>query len=152
MRIFAAALMLLSLGGCAARVRRPPADDEFAPQRLIAHPFENHEEEMGPPPPGYVKIRGNAVPHWRPADMHQPGPDSGWTFVGPQPISGEYWSGDTDVAGRVVGIAVHPTNGQIAYVASASGGVWKTTNGGTNWTPLTDELSTLNHGAIALAP
>jgi hypothetical protein len=38
------------------------------------------------------------------------------------------------------------------YIASAGGGVWKTTNGGNNWTVLTDGLSNLAGGDIAIDP
>src|SRR5206468_1988119 len=38
------------------------------------------------------------------------------------------------------------------YVAAANGGVWKTTNHGNTWTPLTDNQATLHMGAIAIAP
>ena len=34
----------------------------------------------------------------------------------------------------------------------AGGGVWKTTDGGTTWTPLTDNQATLSMASIALAP
>ena len=36
-------------------------------------------------------------------------------------------------SGRVVDLAVHPTDRGTYYVAVASGGVWKTTNAGTTW-------------------
>jgi hypothetical protein len=54
------------------------------------------------------------------------------------------------VSGRITGIAAHPTKANIIYVTPAGGGVWKTTNGGTSWTPLTDKQKTLSMGAIAM--
>jgi photosystem II stability/assembly factor-like uncharacterized protein len=114
--------------------------------------------EMGPAPYGYWRTIGEPVPDW---DV-QPGAGVGgyadrsspfvWTFLGPQPISSEYWSYRQNAGGRVVSIAPHPTNSNICYIASASGGIWKTINGGTTWTPLTDTLSTLNHGTVILNP
>ena len=50
------------------------------------------------------------------------------------------------------GIATATTNPDIIYVATASGGVWKTTNSGVTWNALTDNQSTLFMGAIALEP
>ncbi|HWK09959.1 MAG TPA: hypothetical protein VNR64_07905, partial [Vicinamibacterales bacterium] len=38
------------------------------------------------------------------------------------------------------------------YAASRSGGVWKTTNGGTTWRNLTDSIGGASMGAIAIAP
>ena len=72
-----------------------------------------------------------------------------WTSLGPAPKVGP---GALAVSGRVDGIATDPTNPDIIYVATASGGVWKTTNSGVTWNALTDNQSTLFMGAIALAP
>ncbi len=111
---------------------------------------------FGPPPPGYIKIRGEAVPDWQPSDMiHGPRGEASplsWYPLGPRPIVGEYWSGNDDASGRVVSIAVHPVDRDTVYIASASGGIWKTTDGGNIWSPLTDELSNLNHGWVAIDP
>lgn len=111
---------------------------------------------FGPPPPGYIKIRGEAVPGWEPWHMFAAPRGAGrallWQPLGPRPILDEFWSGTDDASGRVVSIAVHPVDPNTAYIASASGGVWKTTDGGGLWTPLTDELSNLNHGCVAIDP
>ncbi len=110
-------------------------------------------EKMGPPPPGHVKIVGEPVPGWTRA--HQE-PAEGepvlWTQLGPRPIVDEYWSGTDDASGRVVAVAPHPSDANTVYIGAASGGIWKTTDGGTNWIPLTDELSVLNHGCVAMDP
>jgi len=55
-------------------------------------------------------------------------------------------------SGRVVGLAVHPTDRGQYYVAAGSGGVWKTTNAGTSWTPVFDNEGAFSIGAIALDP
>jgi photosystem II stability/assembly factor-like uncharacterized protein len=55
-------------------------------------------------------------------------------------------------SGRVVGFAVHPTNPDHYYVAVASGGVWKTTNGGTSWAPVFDGEGSYSIGYVALDP
>lgn len=66
--------------------------------------------------------------------------------LGPAPItSGNY-------TGRVAAIACSPTNANRIYVAGADGGVWRTTDGGVNWTPLTDQLPTTSCGALTLDP
>ncbi len=106
--------------------------------------------KMGPPPPGDPHIVGEPVPNWR---WRQPQRGASvWEVMGPRPILNEYWSGNDDASGRVVGLALHPANAAIAYLASASGGIWKTTDAGLNWVPLTDNLSILNHGCITLDP
>ncbi len=75
-----------------------------------------------------------------------------WTALGPAPISNGQRPGSGPVSGRVTGIAADPTNANIIYVAAAGGGAWKTTDGGANWTPLTDNQTTLSMGAIVIAP
>lgn len=55
-------------------------------------------------------------------------------------------------SGRPVSVVVDPGNTNIIYLATAGGGVWKTTNGGTSWTPLTDTLGSLSVGALAMDP
>ncbi|HEX8566606.1 MAG TPA: hypothetical protein VF648_13250 [Pyrinomonadaceae bacterium] len=76
-----------------------------------------------------------------------------WTPIGPDPIpNGQTESIVTAVSGRVTAIAVHPTNADIVYVGTAQGGVYRSTNGGTNWTPLLDNAASLAIGAIAIAP
>jgi photosystem II stability/assembly factor-like uncharacterized protein len=72
-----------------------------------------------------------------------------WTAIGPAPLNSSQATGN--VSGRIAGITAHPTDANTIYVAPAGGGVWKTTNGGTNWTVLTDTQSTLSMGAVAIA-
>jgi hypothetical protein len=74
-----------------------------------------------------------------------------WVPIGPAPINGSQVPGMGPSTGRIDGIAADPTNPNIIYVAAAGGGVWKTTDGGTTWTPLTDDQPTTTMGAIAVA-
>jgi hypothetical protein len=74
-----------------------------------------------------------------------------FTAVGPASITGDGFTGG-NVSGRITGIAADPTNASIIYIAAAGGGVWKTSDGGGRWNPLTDFQATLAMGAIALAP
>src|SRR5262249_14837420 len=55
------------------------------------------------------------------------------------------------VSGRVTEIVQHPTNTSTIYVASARGGVWKTTDGGLTWTPISDNSESLAIGALAIS-
>jgi photosystem II stability/assembly factor-like uncharacterized protein len=71
-----------------------------------------------------------------------------WRPIGPAPIL----SGSYPVSGRVNAVVADPTDANTIYIAAAGGGVWKTNDGGTTWTPLTDNQSTLFMGSLALAP
>ncbi len=77
-----------------------------------------------------------------------------WTEIGPNPIpNGQVVGGlQLPVSGRTIAIAVHPTNPNIVYVGTAQGGLYRTTNGGTTWTPLMDNALSLAIGAVAIAP
>jgi photosystem II stability/assembly factor-like uncharacterized protein len=77
-----------------------------------------------------------------------------WTEVGPAPIpNGQTVSGpQLPVSGRTSAIAVHPGNPDIVYAGTAQGGVYRSTNGGTNWTPIFDSALSMAIGALALAP
>ena len=52
--------------------------------------------------------------------------------------------------GRVNTVAFHQSNANIIFIGAPSGGLWKTTNGGTSWTNLTDGLPSLGVSSIVL--
>jgi len=60
--------------------------------------------------------------------------------------------GPASMGGRVDDIAAVESNPYIFYVGLATGGVWKTTNNGTTFTPVFDTYSTASIGDIAIAP
>ncbi len=70
--------------------------------------------------------------------------ESGWMSLGP-----------VNVGGRVLAIAVDPSDRNTVWVGSASGGLWKSTVGGigsTAWNRVTTGFPTLSVSAIALDP
>lgn len=70
-----------------------------------------------------------------------------WTFSGPSSSNGGY-SG----LGRINCMAFHPTDANTFWVGTPAGGLWKTTNGGTDWTTSTDNLPVLGVSDIAVHP
>ena len=60
--------------------------------------------------------------------------------------------GPAFMSGRISDIEIHPNNENIWYVAVGSGGVWKTTNAGTTWTPIFDDQPSYSIGAITIDP
>ena len=60
--------------------------------------------------------------------------------------------GPAVAGGRIADIKVDPTNKSVWYLGVGSGGVWKTTNAGTTWTPIFDDQRTYSTGTIALDP
>src|SRR5438309_3441859 len=62
-----------------------------------------------------------------------------WRHIGP-------------VGNRVAAVAGVPGDPSVYYAGAASGGLWKTTDGGTYWEPLFDGQTAQSIGAIAVAP
>ena len=60
--------------------------------------------------------------------------------------------GPGNMGGRVVDLAVVESRPATLYVATASGGLWKTTNNGTTWTAVFERQATVSLGAVAVAP
>jgi photosystem II stability/assembly factor-like uncharacterized protein len=83
-----------------------------------------------------------------------PGPTT-WTSIGPQPANNPnsfiYFGTPTNV-GHVEALAVDPTDSNTVYLGAATGGVWKTTDAGAHWMPLTDTQASLAIGSIAIDP
>ncbi len=60
--------------------------------------------------------------------------------------------GPTNIGGRVCCITSDPVNPNIILIGSAAGGIFKTTNGGTNWAPKTDFAPALGMGCLEMDP
>ncbi|MEQ9660659.1 hypothetical protein [Fulvivirga sp.] len=58
--------------------------------------------------------------------------------------------GPANMSGRITAIDVHTANTKLIYLGAASGGVWKSENGGSAWKPVFDDQPTQNIGAIAI--
>jgi len=63
-----------------------------------------------------------------------------WEFVGP-----------TNIGGRITDIEIPVDQAQTYYVGAASGGVFKTENAGSTWTPIFDEQAMLSIGDIEIS-
>lgn len=61
-----------------------------------------------------------------------------WRFVGP-------------IGNRAVAVAGEPGNPLVDYLGAASGGIWKTENGGVTWKPVFDHQKVAAIGALAVA-
>lgn len=70
-----------------------------------------------------------------------------WTYVGPDVVPAMGGG-----AGRVNVLRFDPVDNNILYLGSASGGLWKSTDGGATWTALDDFLTALSVADIAINP
>ena len=76
---------------------------------------------------------------------------SDWSFIGPSELPTSPHTKHYIGNGRLDRIAFHPTNANIIYVGAPSGGLWKTTNGGTTWSSLDNYLPTAGVSGIAIS-
>jgi photosystem II stability/assembly factor-like uncharacterized protein len=60
--------------------------------------------------------------------------------------------GPAFMSGRIADIAIDPTHPSTWYVGVGSGGVWKTVNAGTTWTPVFDEQPSYSIGCVTIDP
>ncbi len=76
-------------------------------------------------------------------------PPSNWQPVGPftHTNTGSWSSGQ----GRVNVVYVDPSNANTIYVGAPAGGIWKSTNAGVNWSPLSDNLPQIGVSGIVVA-
>ena len=80
-----------------------------------------------------------------------------WTQIGPAPLiidAEQNFQGQGPDAGQVPDLAIDPRNttDRVIYAGFNDGGVWKSTDGGTNWQPKTDYMPSLSTGAVELDP
>ena len=90
-----------------------------------------------------------------PASLSQPGfsaMTTVWSPIGPAPTTSAFPNNGGFTSGRINAIAVSPSNTQIVLIGSATGGIWRSTDGGTTFTPVTDNQVDLSVGTLAFAP
>ncbi len=128
------------------------ADDYFY---AIRNPAPAGQPLRAPVPRAAIQ----RLPGGSPSNCGSPAPlasgvGPAWTSIGPSPTNAGQIPGGGPVAGRVYAVVPDPTDstGNTIYVGAAMGGVWKTVNKGTTWTPLTDMQASLAVTAIVLDP
>jgi hypothetical protein len=113
--------------------------NQTIPPGAMARARQEHEQRFGP-------LREQQAPGAPPA-FNQ----TQWTSIGPKVICCDPFSLSQN-SGRIATIAIDPINTNTIYIGAASGGVWKTEDGGTTWRALTDTQCSLAMGAIAIDP
>jgi photosystem II stability/assembly factor-like uncharacterized protein len=80
-------------------------------------------------------------------NAHRTTGSGNWSSLGPTSSLGGY-----NGVGRINCVSFDPSNVNTFYVGTPAGGVWKTTNGGSTWTNLTDDLPIIGVSSIAIHP
>jgi len=99
-----------------------------------------------------IQQREGLPPAWMGNDTKAP--SSTFSYVGPRSLDIPYqqYYGIAPLSGRVNGIAWSPSNVNVVYLATAGGGVWKTTDQGTNWSFRSSGWQFLHTTGIAVHP
>lgn len=120
-----------------------------------AYPAADAHRDAMPAASFENKVAGGAAksPRGRHA-MDVPSSYARWEFVGPRNLSVPYrtYYGTQALSGRVNSVAYDTQNPGTYYLASAGGGVWKTVDSGTDWTPLSDSWQSINTSVVTLDP
>ncbi|HZH97949.1 MAG TPA: hypothetical protein VEX38_03180, partial [Fimbriimonadaceae bacterium] len=82
------------------------------------------------------------------------GPTGNWQYIGPRDLFVPYQSffGSRGISGRVNGVAYDPNNTNTIYAASSSGGLRKSTDGGTTWQFMSATWDMLHTSCVAVDP
>jgi photosystem II stability/assembly factor-like uncharacterized protein len=100
-------------------------------------------------PSGYISPTALTNGERQANSMASASPSLNWQELGPDTLNNG-WDFPEPVSGRLLAIAFDPQNSQIIYVGSAQGGIWKTSDGGKHWQPLTDFMPSLAINSIAV--
>jgi photosystem II stability/assembly factor-like uncharacterized protein len=141
----AAALPLLSLSPTA--FGQPPTEGRDIEKRRAEDIIQQRAFPVNRVPADGRLRAIEAMKHLTPNSAAASG--GSWTLVGPRPI---LETGGARRGAMANAMVVDPRNSNVVYMGAPGGGVWKTTDGGVNWTPLTDQQNSLAVGAIALDP
>ena len=141
-------LCLLVPAAAQTKAPRPAQPKEGAQKTEVAKPdtkAEARKEEAKPAATDDKKTdsQGDGAEGRRPRD-----PMSSQTFNGLR----MRLVGPAIISGRVVSFAVNPKNRAEYFAAAASGGLWKTVNAGTTWTPVFDGETSYSVGTVVLDP
>ncbi len=120
-------ILLLMLTGCGVKESISEPSKWFYAQRAFP--------ENTIPPEAIERAREQAL---NMRSMETPGV---WELAGP-----------TNIGGRVTAVAVNPLNTDEIFVGTADGGVFKSIDGGTSFSPIFDEVGILSIGAISIDP
>lgn len=99
---------------------------------------------------GYLPSSKQLYESWKRKRFNNsvPNPTSAWTPVGP--VRPGIQASGLPGTGRMNAMAVDPNNPNIWYAGAPSGGIWKSTDAGQNWTTLFDDFLQIGVSAIAI--
>jgi photosystem II stability/assembly factor-like uncharacterized protein len=85
------------------------------------------------------------------AEALHPAASNRWTPIGPSPTTPFYLNNWGVTSGRVNAVAVSPANSRIVLAGSSTGGIWRSTDSGDTFIPVSDDQVDLAVGSIAFS-
>jgi photosystem II stability/assembly factor-like uncharacterized protein len=135
----------------ARQIRQPQTQDAFE-----GDPEKRDEEFLKERMFPFNKIPENArLNAWanRPADASRDSLSvAQWTSIGPRSVNSAFPNNWGLTSGRINAVAVSPTDSNLILVGASTGGIWRSTDGGTNFSAVSDSQVDLAVGSIAFAP
>src|SRR5437868_5784065 len=112
-----------------SRTASPQLDGDDAAERWFL-------QQRGIAPPGARKAALDYVVAWR--AHNETAPSYIWQSLGPAPL---ITTGISQIAntGRVTAIAISPADPNVVVVGSSSGGIWRSSDGGSTFKPVSDD-------------
>jgi photosystem II stability/assembly factor-like uncharacterized protein len=147
--IFLAATLLLS-SGCRTSVPEYPLPRDAGYERW-KHYYEERAYPFGSIPADARRTALKAA--LQRSNVQSEAVDASterWRSLGPTPVETAFswrWA-----SGRINALAISPADPSLILAGSSSGGVWRSTNGGASFVPVTDNHVDLSIGAIVFAP
>jgi len=102
-------------------------------------------------PDGKLPAPGSVLHEYNQYQSGQKSVSGNWSEIGPIALPSNA-TGQPNGLGRINAIGFHPTDGNIIYVGSPSGGLWRTLDGGSTWTFISPSLPTLGVSAVLVHP
>ncbi len=75
-----------------------------------------------------------------------------WRSLGPSPTASRFSGNWGLTSGRINTIAISPADSKIVLIGASTGGIWRSSDGGVNFIPVSDDQVDLAVGSIAFSP
>lgn len=129
---------------CVRKIDTPKS--EAAPEGIAFRNLSYLDENGTADPDGLMNAHAECMALPPPPAPPANAPGAGieptlWTEMGPG-----------NIGGRIRAIAIHPAVATRMWIGSASGGIWRSDNGGANWAPVDDFMANLAVTSIVIDP
>ncbi len=129
-------LVVFSIIGCTQQTNNPLI--EVISEIKTPHDFMFMQRAY---PTGEIKTDAYSIAiQWKKEKKQRSSGGTLWEFTGP-----------INIGGRISDIEIPIDQAQTYYIGTASGGIFKTTDGGANWNPIFDEQEMLSIGDIEIS-